>query len=121
MTNTKNEVDVFIDGLDGDAKDWISYFVEYMRKNHSDLDESIYFTRPTYKLTGKNKNYIMFSNAKNHFSFNTLDFEYIKILQSKLTKGGKGKGCANVPYKNIEEREIIISAIEEIIIRQAQI
>lgn len=118
MENSKNEVDVFINGLDGDAKEWISYFVAYMRKNHSDLDESIYFTRPTYKLPGKNKNYIMFSNAKNHFSFNTLDFEYIKILQSRLSKGGKGKGCANVPYENIDERAIIITAIEDIIKRQ---
>lgn len=46
-----------------------------------------------------------------------MDFEYIALLKERLTKPGKGKGCVNIPYSNIEERDIIIVAIEEIIKR----
>ena len=89
-----------------------------MRKNHFDLEEVISFKMPTYKLgSGKLRNYIAFSPAKNHFSMHSMDFEYIALLKEKLEKPGKGKGCVNVPYGNEEERSILMKGIEKIISR----
>lgn len=47
-----------------------------------------------------------------------MDFDYINILRKKLSGPGKGKGCVNVPSKNVDEREIIFRAIDEIINRK---
>lgn len=75
---------------------------------------------PTYKLgTGKMRNYIAFSVSKNHFSMHSMDFEYILYLKDKLKNPGKGKGCVNVLYSNIDERNVLINAIEEIIKRNS--
>ena len=117
MSN-KNEVNSYMEKLTGSEKEWVEFFVGYMRKEHSALEEVISFQMPTYKLgTGKQRNYIAFSPAKNHISMHTMDFDYIALLKEKLTKPGKGKGCVNIPYTNIEEREVIIMAIEEIVKR----
>ena len=90
-----------------------------MREKHPDLEEVISFQMPTYKLgSGKERNYIAFSPAKNHFSMHTMDFDYIAMLKDKLSKPGKGKGCVNVPYNNKMERLIIIQGIEDIIERK---
>lgn len=113
------EVNTYIDGLVGEQKEWMQFFVDYMRKNHSELEEVISFKMPTYKLgSGKLRNYIAFSPAKNHFSMHSMDFEYISILKEKLKKPGKGKGCVNVSYSNIDEKDILIQGIEEIIKRK---
>lgn len=112
------EVDDYIAKLEPIPKEWISYFVDYMRKNHKDLEECIYYTRPTYKLKGVPKNYVMFSNATKDFSLHTMDEEYIPIVRKKLSKPGNGKQSVKVPYENVQEREIIINAIEEIIKQQ---
>lgn len=113
------EVNTYIDGLVGEQKEWMQFFVDYMRKNHSELEEVISFKMPTYKLgSGKLRNYISFSPAKNHFSMHSMDFEYISILKEKLKKPGKGKGCVNVSYSNIDEKDILIQGIEEIIKRK---
>lgn len=53
----------------------MNYFISYMREKHSGLEEVISFKMPTYKLgSGKLRNYIAFSPAKNHFSMHTMDF-----------------------------------------------
>lgn len=117
MSN-KNEVNSYMEKLIGNEREWMEFFVDYMRKEHPELEEVISYQIPTYKLgTGKLRNYIAFSPAKNHFSVHSMDFEYIALLKEKLAKPGKGKGCVNIPYTNIEERDIIIIAIEEIIKR----
>ncbi|MBS5934228.1 MAG: DUF1801 domain-containing protein [Clostridiales bacterium] len=114
----ENEVNTYLQKLTGNEKEWMEFFVDYMRKEHPDLDEVISYQIPTYKLgTGKQRNYIAFSPAKNHFSMHSMDFEYIALLREKLTKPGKGKGCVTIPYTNIEERDIVISGIEEIVKR----
>lgn len=41
------------------------------------------------------------------------------ILKDKLKNPGKGKGCVNVLYSNIDERNVLINAIEEIIKRNS--
>lgn len=119
MTKVSNEVDHYIAALSGIEQDWMCFFVGYMREKHSDLEEVISFQMPTYKLgSGKLRNYIAFSPAKNHFSLHSMDFEYIGMLKEKLVKPGKGKGCVNVKYTSLEEREILVEAIEEIIKRK---
>ncbi len=113
-----NKVDVFISELPPLAKEWIEYFVNYMRKHYASLDEVISFQMPTYKLgSGAARNYIAFGYGKNHFSLHTMDFDYIVILKEKLSRPGKGKGCVNVAFDKIEERTIIIQAIQEIVER----
>lgn len=114
----QNDIDTLILNLPEIKKDWLIFFVEYMRKKHSNLDEVISFQMPTYKLgNGKLRNYISFSTAQKHFSLHSMDFEYISILKEKLSTPGKGKGCVNVKYENIHERQILLDAIEVIIQR----
>lgn len=118
-TNAANEVDAYIASLNEQEKEWMTFFADYMRKHHPDLEEVISFQMPTYKLgSGKMRNYIAFSPAKNHFSMHSMDFGYITDLKERLQRPGKGKGCVNIPYTNMEEREIILEAIEEIIKRK---
>ncbi|MGG7178328.1 hypothetical protein ACQPU1_12075 [Clostridium paraputrificum] len=118
MSEKYTEVDEYLKTLIGTEKDWVEFFVNYMRKNHSDLEEVISFKMPTYKLgSGKLRNYIAFSPAKNHFSMHSMDFEYISLLKEELKKPGKGKGCVNVPYGNEAERSILIDGIDKIISR----
>ena len=120
MENNK-EVNEYLDSLSGVEREWMEFFVKYMREHHSDIEEVISFKMPTYKLgSGKLRNYIAFSPAKNHFSMHSMDFEYIATLKEKLSKPGKGKGCVNVPYTNTEERPILINAIDEIIRRKVR-
>lgn len=118
MNNNLNDVNSYMEKLIGIEREWMEFFVDHMRKEHPDLKEVISYQIPTYKLgTGKLRNYIAFSPAKKHFSMHSMDFEYMALLKEKLAKPGKGKGCVNIPYSNIEEREIVIIAIEEIVKR----
>ncbi|MEG0540721.1 MAG: DUF1801 domain-containing protein [Angelakisella sp.] len=119
MGKTINEVDNYIQTLANTEQEWMSFFVRYMREKHANLEEVISFKMPTYKLgSGKQRNYIAFSPAKNHFSMHSMDFEYIEILKKQLSSPGKGKGCVQVKYQNPEERIILLEAIEEIINRK---
>jgi len=38
MTNDHTIVDKFIEDLSGNAKEWVTIFVNYMRSNYSDLE-----------------------------------------------------------------------------------
>lgn len=119
MSEKKNDVDIYLATLSGQEKDWVEFFVEYMRSHHADLEEVMSFKMPTFKLgSGKLRNYIAFSPAKNHFSMHSMDFDYIALLKEKLTKPGKGKGCVNVPYENLSEREALLDGIEQIVARK---
>lgn len=113
------DIDIYLKEFEGDSKEWLTTFVEHMRNKYPQLEEVISFKMPTYKLgSGKERNYIAFSVGKNHFSLHTMDFEYINVLREKLSKPGKGKGCVNVPFKNVEEQGILFDAIDEIIKRK---
>nr|WP_307991457.1 DUF1801 domain-containing protein [uncultured Niameybacter sp.] len=118
MTSKYKEVDNYVAGLEGDAKEWTMVFVQYMRENYPELEEVISFKMPTYKLgSGKERNYIAFGFGKAHFSLHSMDFAYISELKEKLSKAGKGKGCVNVPFNKPLEREILFKAIDEIVER----
>lgn len=113
------QVNNHISELDETEKDWMNFFVHYMREKHPDLEEVISFKMPTYKLgSGKLRNYISFSTAKKHFSMHSMDFEYIAELKEKLTKPGSGKGCVHIPYENTAERTVLLDGIEQIIKRK---
>ncbi len=113
-----NEVDIFVEKLEGDAKEWTKEFVEYMRNNYPEFLEVISFQMPTYKLgSGKMRSYIAFGFGANHFSLHCTDFDYIANLKMRLSNGGKGKGCVNVKFTNRDEKEILIQAIDDIIDR----
>lgn len=119
MIEKNSEVDDYISTLSELEKDWMIYFINYMRENHLELEEVISFKMPTYKLgSGKLRNYIAFSLAKNHFSMHSMDFEYIAMLKDQLANPGKGKGCVNVNYFRKDERQILIKGIEDIIERK---
>lgn len=119
MENKHKQVDEHIEKLEGLQRQWLMTFVEHMRINYPELEEVISFQMPTYKLgSGKERNYIAFGIGKNHFSLHTMDFNYISNLKEKLTKPGKGKGCVNVLFSQIEEQEILFEAISEIIQRK---
>ncbi len=67
MVEKSSEVNNYISTLLEIEKDWMIYFINYMRENHPELEEVISFKMPTYKLgSGKLRNYIAFSPAKNH-------------------------------------------------------
>lgn len=119
MSEKYNAVNVYLNEFEDAQKEWLTVFVEHMRKKYPDIEEVISFKMPTYKLgVGKERNYIAFSVGKNHFSLHTMDFEYITKLKEKLSKAGKGKGCVNIPFDKIEEREILFNAIDDIIERK---
>lgn len=119
MTDKYNEVNTYLNGFEGHQKEWLTTFVEHMRKKYPDIEDVISFKMPTYKLgAGKERNYVGFSVGKSHFSLHTMDFEYITMLKERLSKPGKGKGCVNVPFDKIEEREILFDAIDNIIERK---
>ncbi len=118
MPNDYTVVNTLTSTLEGDAKDWTDFFVDYMRKNYPELPEVVSFQMPTFKLgSGENRHYIAFSTAKAHFSMHSMDFDYMAELKSRLKNGGKGKGCVNVKYTDVQEREVLISAIKDIVAR----
>ena len=119
MENKYKEIDEYLMRLQGDEREWSEIFVHYMRENYPKLEEVISFQMPTYKLgSGKARNYIAFGFGKSHFSLHSMDFEYIAGLKEKLSKPGKGKGCVNVPFNKLDEREILFKAIDDIIARR---
>lgn len=119
MPEKFKDVEQYMQSLTGQQKEWTEYFVNYMRQNHPGLEEVLSFQMPTYKLgSGKLRNYIAFSPAKNHFSMHSMDFEYIARLKEKLENPGDGKGCVGVSYDNYFEREILTEGIEKIIKRR---
>lgn len=120
MENKYKEVDEYLAQLAGNEREWSAVFIKYMREKYPELEEVISFKIPTYKLgSGKARNYIAFGFGKSHFSLHSMDFEYIAEIKCELSKPGKGKGCVNVPFSKIEEREVLFKAIDCIVERRA--
>lgn len=115
MENDFTEVNHHIESLEEDAKEWVSVFVQHMRENYPELPEFLSFQMPTYKLgNGTIRKYIAFGFGKNHFSLHCVDFEYIVALKTRLKHGGKGKGCVNVKFSDVDEKDILFEAIGDI-------
>ena len=113
-----NSIDEYISQFNNKQAEWLNYFVNYMQLKHSSIDAVISYSIICYYLgSGKNKNFVAFSAAKEHFSLHTLDFEYIELLKKQLKKPGKGKACVNIPYNNDFEKPLIMEAIDTLIER----
>ena len=62
MSSIANAVDCYMEAFTGVEREWLLYFIRYMREVHPGLEEVISFKMPTYKLgSGKMRNYISFS------------------------------------------------------------
>mgnify|MGYP000148780995 CR=1 FL=1 len=111
-------VDQYIAERGETAQAWLRVFVDAMRKNHPEIEETLSYQMPLYVLErGKNRNYIAFGTPKTHFSFHTLDFAMIEKLHKILPASGKGKGCVNVKYTDVGRQSILLEAMDEIIER----
>ncbi len=107
--------------LSGEGKRWVREFVDWMREHYPELEEVISFQMPTFKLgSGANRHYLSFHAAKEHFSFHTMDFDFIDALRTKLAKPGKGKGCVQVRFDDEQGKQVLFSAIPELIQRAGQ-
>ncbi len=118
MPANQQTVDELLAKQEGQALEWLTVFVSHMRKTYPQLEEVVSFQMPTYRLgEGANRHYISFSVAKEHFSLHTMDFDYIVSLRERLKTPGKGKGCVNVKYTAVTERDVLFAAIDEIVAR----
>lgn len=111
-----NKVDEYIDSFNGMQKEWLTALVTFMRENYPNIGETIFYQMPTYKFNGT---YIGFSVAKSHFTFHTLDFEFIEIMKELLPKASFGRGCAKVKYTNKEAIPVLLEACSTIIKRSS--
>lgn len=111
------EIQGYLNSIKKDEKrEDVLFYLNYMRENHPDITPVISYGIPTYKLSGKRR-YIAFSNAINHYTFHSTDFDVIDELREKIKGSGKGKGSVQLKYGVIEYRELILDAMERIINR----
>ena len=110
------DVDLYLSGRAGEARDWTAHFIDYMRRRHPECEELLYFGMPTYRpVPGDWHKFIAFSVATGHLSMHTLDFDYVIELRGRFRKPGRGKGCVNIPYSNADERAVLEKAVDELV------
>ena len=109
-----NTVDEYINQFEGEKKEWLTTMVSFMRQNFPDIPETISYQMPMFKFNGT---YIGFSVAKDHFSYHSLDFDMIEELKNRLPKAKFGKGCAKVPYSNLEAVPVLFEMSKKIVER----
>lgn len=106
-----NSVNEYIENYDDEKKEWITAFVNFMRKNYPNWEETIAYQMPTYKFLGQ---YIAFNAAKTHFTLHTLDFVMLDKLKEELTNAKFGKRCVKVKYKDKDAIPILFDACRKI-------
>ncbi|WP_092750549.1 DUF1801 domain-containing protein [Hydrogenoanaerobacterium saccharovorans] len=117
MANNKL-VDEYINSKESPQRDWLLLFIDYMRTNYPQIEETISYQMPTYILEkGKNRNYIAFGTPNTHFTLHTMDFDYIQKFHEQYPSSGKGKGCVNVDYSDGDMHKELLHSIDEIIKR----
>ena len=102
----------YIDLYEGQQRDWLVEFTNYMEKEFPNIPGAIWFKMPTYKF---DDTYIAFSIAKTHFTFHTLDFDCIIELKSQLPKASFGKGCAKVKYTDTDAKAVLFQMCHQIV------
>lgn len=110
-------VEEYLATLQSPGRDWVNSFVEFMHREFPEVSEGISYQIPTYKF---GNNYVAFSAAKEHFTFHTLDFEYLEMLKVMLPRARFGKGSAKVDYTDKEARGVLRASIRMIIHRAGQ-
>lgn len=109
-------VNDYVNKYEGEKKEWLTTFVEFMRENFPEAKETISYQIPTYKF---NKQFIGFSAAKDHFSFHTVDFEMIEELKGLLHNAKFGKGCANIKFTDKTAIPILFDMCRKIVERSS--
>ena len=109
-----NAVDEYIEGFEGEKKEWLTTMVTFMRQNFPEIPESIFYQMPAFRF---NDQYIAFSVAKDHFTFHTLDFEVIEELKTLLPKAKFGKGSVKVSYADRAAIPVLFDVSKRIVDR----
>jgi uncharacterized protein YdhG (YjbR/CyaY superfamily) len=112
MTDT---VDEYVNGFEGEKREWLDTMVAYMRENFPQANEVISYQMPMWKFS--KTMYIGFSIAKEHFTFHTLDFAAIEELKGLLPKATFGRGSAKIPFDRRESIPILFNMIRKIVAR----
>jgi uncharacterized protein YdhG (YjbR/CyaY superfamily) len=107
-------VDDYIEGFEGEKKEWPTTMVRFMRDNYPELQETIFYQIPAFRFDGQ---YIAFSVAKEHFTYHTLDFEMIEELKARLPGAKFGRGSAKISYTDREAIPVLFDVSRKIVQR----
>lgn len=106
-----NSVNEYIEHYEDEKKEWITAFVNFMRQNYPNWEETIAYQMPTYKFLGQ---YIAFNAAKTHFTLHTIDFVMLDKLKEELKDAKFGKRCVKVKYKDKDAIPVLFDACRKI-------
>ncbi|MBN2005359.1 MAG: hypothetical protein JXA21_18525 [Anaerolineae bacterium] len=96
MINTPEE---YLASVGEPGRTWLEEFFAYMREKHPELKITMFRQCPMYKFKQSYLDgYVMFTVAKTHFTFHTLDFDLIEEMKSKMPRAGFGKGSIKVKF-----------------------
>lgn len=107
-----NQVDNYINSLEGLKQKWVSELVSFMREAYPDISETFNHKIPTYQGDGF---YIAFAAHKSYFSFYTSDVRVLSLIQELSPTATLGKTCAKLKYSEQATVEILIDAIKEVV------
>lgn len=101
-------VEQYLETLNPEGKAWVGEFIDYVLGKYPERKITMFRQRPMFKKKDSYlEGYVMFTAAKTHFSFHTLNFDIITKAKSLLPNAGFGKGVLKVKYKDIEAKSII--------------
>lgn len=99
----------YVTQFDGVKREWIEEYTAYMEEKHSELEETIWFRMPTYKI---GCSYVAFSVSRDYFAVHTNDRECFAMLQKGLDKAAFGKRSAKIKYSDQGAKHVIYNMIE---------
>lgn len=106
----------YIDSVSEQGKEWLLEFYNYMDSKYPMLEATIFRQRPMYKFKNSYLDgYIMFTIAKTHFTFHTLNFELIEEVKPKLPNADFGKGSIKVKFWDKEAVPILKKLCDKIV------
>jgi uncharacterized protein YdhG (YjbR/CyaY superfamily) len=83
-------VDSYIEGLEGERKEAVSWLRKLVKEVHSDFEESMLYGMPTYR---KDDLSIAIASQKNYISFYYFDQEKVEEYRDRLGRVSTGKSC----------------------------
>lgn len=90
MRSQARTVDEYIDGLEGEGKEVITWLREVLNTAVPGLHESMEYGMPTYH---KEEVHFAFASQKQHFSLYVSDLDLLKLYKGKLGKVSLGRSC----------------------------
>lgn len=101
-------VEQYLEALNPEGKAWVGEFINYVLVKYPERKITMFRQCPMFKKKDSYLDgYVMFTAAKTHFSFHTLNFTIITKAKNLLPKAEFGKGSIKVKYKDIEVKPII--------------